>query len=199
MIAFMSGCALLASAGVVWLVAHFTTAQAGPGGAGLEDSASLATTRPAGRDAPGGRETLPDPTAPKTRQLVPFGHLPALPAAGFPDAATAAAYTQDLISALRDQYGTNPYFRSRNQLKQHLSLLFDAARVVRERVQAGGPPDAVGRARQEFEVALAGTIERLDYILGSASKKDQDEAELTRSLRPKFAGIRISPPGSRSG
>lgn len=198
MVAFMSGCALLASAGVVWLVAHFTTAQTGSSVAGMEASTSIATTRPAGRDAPGGRETLPGPTGPKTRKLVPFDHLPALPAAGFPDAAMAVAYTQDLIGALRDQYDTNPYFRSRSQLKQHLNLLYDAARVVKERLQVGGPPDAIERARREVEQALKGTIERLDYILSSSSKKDQDEAEITRELKAKIAGIRSLLPGSRS-
>jgi hypothetical protein len=181
-----SACAAMSSAVAVWLVLHFansgdTKKDAVLTIADTPKKIAQVTIEPA---PPRGAEQIQNTPIEAAQLDLPAIHI------GDADLSTAATHVHNMMSALRDEYDVNPYFKNRTDLKQRLDRIFQTSRLINERLQRGASQDAVDRAMRDFNLALDSTVERLDYLLASPSNKDQSEAEITRLLKTRIEEIR---------
>jgi hypothetical protein len=108
------------------------------------------------------------------------------------DVSRTAAYTFDMIGALKAQYDTNPYFSNRDTLKRLFDVAFANARQLENVIGRGATPEAVETEVRRLDGTLGRAIERLDYLLQSDSEKDRNDADATRLLKAKLEEIRAS-------
>jgi hypothetical protein len=182
-VAVASICSAIVSATVAWTVVHFSVRDAN------RPAASIATETSQLHIPAPPTQNVHEPTISEVADSGPLQ-----PAINISEVSRTAGRTLTMAMALLSQFGTNPYFKNRDTIKENLTMVSTRARILLIDTQRGDDPATIATSVRNLDASLGKTIDRLDYLLQSQSEKDINDAEVSRALKAKLEEIRASLP-----
>jgi hypothetical protein len=185
-LAIASLCSAIVSGAVAWTVVHFTLSEAKP-------LAVVAPKKPS--PPPEVSRWVPNIPPPMETEMVVSSQSPMAPVS-MPIAKmlSTAEFANNAVSALQEEYDTNPYFNNRGTLKGYLDSVQGNARQLQDLVAREASSDEVTAKARSLDAALERTITRLDELAKKDTERDQNEAPLSLAIKAKLEEIRASLP-----
>jgi hypothetical protein len=107
---------------------------------------------------------------------------------------STAEIATNVVSAMREQYDTNPFFKNRDNLKKLLDTIQNNAGQLQDLVANQASADEVTAKAQSMDTALAKAITRLEELAVKDTERDQNEAPISLALKAKLEEVRATLP-----
>ena len=185
-VAVASLCSAIVSGAVAWTVVRFTVAEAKP-------ATVAAKEKPLPQSEVQMRAYTVTP--PPENDVIERSQIPISPVSmPITKVLSTADSAINTVSALQEQYDTNPYFNNRGTLKGYLNSIQTNARQLQDLVAREASSEDVTTKARSLDAALERTIKRLDELAAKDTERDQNEAGISLTLKAKLEEIRTSLP-----